>query len=236
MISDLIEMGFVEHEDNFVRLCFSECIDRKVALRKIGELSPESSGKYRGMSDVQLERWCSPLGLEKASQGCFLIPIRPGYAMDLFDRNQSSTDLFVGKIKVLLRWKNVYYKRKSHHRMLNPPARILWYVSGRGHQRITAVSHLDSVEIDFPKTLYRKYRRFRTLDWQDIYQMCNRDPTIDLMALKFSHTFLFREPISLATIETIYQQQGANLIVQSPSRVPPGIFRKLFNHGHPDHS
>ena len=236
MIPDLIEMGFVEHEDNFVRFCFSECIDRKEALRKIGELSPESSVKYRDVSNAQLERWCSPLGLENTEQDYFLIPIRPGYAMSLFDRNQSSTDFFGGKIKVLLRWENVYYKRKSHHRMLKQPARILWYVSGRGHQQIVAVSHLDSVEVDFPKTLYRKYRRFGTLDWQDIYRMCNRDLTVDLMALKFSHTFLFREPISLATIETIYQQQGANLIVQSPSRVPPGIFRKLFNHGYPDHS
>ena len=236
MIPDLIEMGFVEHEGNCVRFCFSECIDRKEALRKIGELSPESSVKYRDVSNAQLERWCSPLGLENTEQDYFLIPIRPGYAMSLFDRNQSSTDFFGGKIKVLLRWENVYYKRKSHHRMLKQPARILWYVSGRGHQQIVAVSHLDSVEVDFPKTLYRKYRRFGTLDWQDIYRMCNRDLTVDLMALKFSHTFLFREPISLATIETIYQKQGANLIVQSPSRVPPGIFRKLFNHGYPDHS
>ena len=236
MIPDLIEMGFVEHEDNFVRFCFSECIDRKVALRKIGELSPESSEKYRGMSDVQLEKWCSPLALENTAQGCFLIPIRPGYAMDLFDRSQSSTDFFGGKIKVLLRWENVYYKRKSHHRMLNPPARILWYVSGRGHQRIVAVSHLDSVEVDFPKTLYRKYRRFGTLHWQDIYRMCNRNLAVQIMALKFSHTFLFRDPISLPTIETIYQRQEVNLILQSPSRVPPGIFRELFIQGYSDHS
>ena len=153
MIPDLIEMGFVEHEDNFVRFCFSECIDRKETLCKIRELSPDSSEKYQSMSNAQLERWCSPLGLENTAQSCFLIPIRPGYAMDLFDRSQSSTDFFGGKIKVLLRWANVYYKRKSHHKMLNPPARILWYVSGRGHQRIVSVSHLDSVEVGSPKML-----------------------------------------------------------------------------------
>ena len=98
MIPDLIELGFVEHEDDFVRFCFSEYIDRKEASRKIGELSPESSVKYRDMPDVQLERWCSPLGLENTSQDYFLIPIRPGYAMNLFDRNQSSDRFF--------RWKN----------------------------------------------------------------------------------------------------------------------------------
>ena len=236
MIPDLIEMGFVEHEENFIRFCFSECIDRKEALRKIGELSPESSVKYRGMSDVQLERWCSPLGLKNTAQGYFLIPIQSGYAMNLFDRNQSSTDLFGGKIKVLLRWDNVYYKKKSHHKMLNPPARILWYVSERGHQRIVAVSHLDGVEVGSPRTLYRKYRRFGTLDWQDIYRMCNRDLAVQLVALKFSHTFLFRDPISLPTIKAIYQQQGVNLILQSPSRVTPGIFRELFIQGYPRRS
>ena len=236
MIPDLIELGFVEHEDDFVRFCFSEYIDRKEASRKIGELSPESSVKYRDMPDVQLERWCSPLGLENTSQDYFLIPIRPGYAMNLFDRNQSSTDLFGGKIKVLLLWENVYYRSKTHHKMLNPPARILWYVSGQGHQQIVAVSHLDSVEVDSPKALYRKYRRFGTLDWQDIYRMCKHDLTAQLMALKFSHTFLFRNRISLETMRAVYQQQGENLTLQSPSRVPPGIFRELFKQGYPGRS
>ena len=236
MIPDLIEMGFVEHENSFFRFCLSEYIDREKALCKIAKLYPESSVKYRNMSNLQLERWCSPLGLEGTEQDYFLIPIRPSYAMDLFDRNQSTADFFGGKIKILLRWENVYYRRKTHHKMLNPPARILWYVSGQGHQQIVAVSHLDSVEVGSPKTLYRKYRRFGTLDWQDIYQMCNRDLAVDLMALKFSNTFLFREPLSLETIRTIYQQQGTNPVWQSPSRIPPEVFQRLFNQGYPDPS
>ena len=233
LIPDLVEMGFVENENHFTRFCLSNHIDREKVLSKIAELSPESVVKYRNMSDLQLEKWCSPLGLKDTTLNYFLIPIKPNYAMDLFDRDQSASDFFGGKIKVLLRWKNVYYRSGTRHRMLKPPARILWYVSGQRHQEIVAISHLDDVEVGSPKALYRKYRRFGTFEWQDIYRTCNGNLSANLMALKFSHTFLFREPISLATMKAIYQKHRMNLVVQSPSRIPPGIFQRLFNQGYP---
>ena len=233
LIPDLIEMGFVEHENHFTRFCLADHIDREKALVKIAELSPESVVKYRNMSDLQLEKWCSPLGLEDTALNCFLIPIKPNYAMDLFDRDQSASDFFGGKIKVLLRWKNVYYRSGTLHRMLKSPARILWYVSGPQHQQIVAVSHLDEAEVGSPKALYRKYRKFGTFEWRDIYRTCNGNLSVDLMALKFSHTFLFREPIPRATMKAIYQEHRTNLVVQSPSRIPPGIFQRLFNQGYP---
>ena len=233
LIPDLIEMGFVEHKNHFARFCLVDHIDREKALFKIAELSPESVVKYRNMSDLQFEKWCSPLGLENTALSFFLIPIKPSYAMDLFDRDQSASDFFGGKIKVLLRWKNVYYRSGTHHRMLKPPARILWYVSGQRHQEVVAISHLDDVEVGFPKTLYRKYRRFGTFEWQDIYRTCNGNLSANIMALKFSHTFLFREPISRVTMKAIYQEHRTNLVVQSPSRIPPGIFQRLFSQGYP---
>ena len=233
LIPDLIEMGFVENENHFARFCLSNHTDRKKTLSRISELSLESIVKYKNMSDFQLERWCSPLGLENTTLDFFLIPIRPSYAMDLFDRDQSASDFFGGKIKVLLRWENVYYRSRTRHKMLKPPARMLWYVSGERHREIVAISHLDDVEIDSPKVLYRKYRRFGTFDWEDILRTCNRDLSVRLMALKFSHTFLFRVPIPLAAMKAVYQEQRTNLVVQSPSRIPPGIFQRLFNQGYP---
>ena len=185
------------------------------------------------MSPLEIERHCSPLGLA-ADQDHFLIPIRPGYAISLFDRYQSANDLFGGKKSVLLRWDNVYYRSsKTCHRMLKPPARILWYVSGY-IKEIIAISHLDTVEIDTPKVLFGKFKKFGILEWKDIYDLCDGDLSKEIMALKFSHTFLFRKPISLDELRGVFKEDRAGLTLQSPSKVPMKTFQKLFRLGFPD--
>ncbi len=233
LIPDLLEMGFIKCNDAFVRFCFSRCLGRKEVLSAISELYPESTSNYRNMSDLDLERVCSPLGLEATDQKCFLIPIRPHYATSLFDRSQSANDLFGGKPSVLLRWDNVYYRSKTHHKMLKPPARILWYVSG-ARQEIIAVSHLDAVEIDTPKVLFNKFKKFGILEWKEVYKLCDGDSSREIMALRFSHTFLFREPVSLDKLRDIFKEDEVGLPLQSPSNVPMKTFRKLFRLGYPD--
>lgn len=231
LIPNLLQMGFIQYNDNFVRFCFSRCLSRKKVLSEVFELCPESIGKYRGMSDLDLERRCSPLVLDSIGQNYFLVPILPGYAMGLIDRHQSAEDLFGGDPNVLLRWNNVYYRKVSHHKMLKAPGRILWRVTGK-RKEIVAVSHLDDVVIDTAKELFRKFKRFGILEWRDLCRMCGGDSSKELMVLKFSHTFLFRKPISLDDIRTVYAKNGAGLSLQSPSKVPPEIFHELFQKGY----
>ncbi|MYK17479.1 GNAT family N-acetyltransferase, partial [Candidatus Poribacteria bacterium] len=215
LIPALLEMGFVECNNNFVRFCFSRCVSRENGLAMISELCPESKRTYQDMSDFELERRCSPLILDSIGENCFLIPILPDYAMGLIDRHQSAEDLFGGDPNVLLRWNNVYYRKVSHHKMLKAPGRILWYASRRKKQ-IIAVSHLDDVVINTAKELFRKFKRFGVLEWRDLYRMCGRDSSKELMVLQFSHTFLFRKPISLDDIRTVYAQNDAGLSLQGP--------------------
>ena len=238
LIPDLLDMGFIKCNSSFIRFCFARFLSRKEVLSEISRLCPESVNKYQDMSDVELERCCSPFGLETTAQKHFLIPIRPGYALSLIDRDQSANDLFGGNPNTLLRWDNVYYRAKTHHKMLEPPARILWYVSGTP-KKIVAISHLDTVEIDTPKVLFRKFRKFGILKWKDLYKLCGGDPSKKIMALRFSHTFLFREPISLGELRNAFEEDnedGVGLTLQSPSKVPVGIFRKLFRLGYPGQS
>ena len=238
LIPDLLDMGFIECNSSFIRLCFARFLSRKEVLSEISRLCPESVNKYQDISDIELERCCSPLGLEATDQKHFLIPIRPGYAISLIDRDQSANDLFGGNPNILLRWDNVYYRAKTHHNMLKPPARILWYVSGIP-KKIVAISHLDTVEIDTPRVLFRKFRKFGILEWKDLYRLCGGDPLKKIMALKFSHTFLFRKPISLDELRDAFKEDNEDrvgLTLQSPSNVPMGIFRKLFRLGYPDQS
>lgn len=231
MIPNLLEMGFTKRNDDFVRFCFPRCLGREDVLSTISELAPESVNNYRGMSDIELERHCSPLSLA-LDQGHFLVPIKPGYAMSLINSSQSSDDLFGGKINVLLRWDHVYYRSKTHYHMLKPPARILWYESGSKRQ-IVAVSHLDAVEIDTPKALFKKFKKLGILEWKDIiFQMCKGDSQKEIMVLKFSHTFPLREPISLDAARTVYKEDGVSLTLQSPSRIPTETFQKLLRLGY----
>lgn len=97
LIPDLLEMGFVDCDGTFIRFCFSSCLDRRTTTGLITELSPESASEYRDMSDLDLERVCSPIVLRDNCVKYFMIPIRPTYAFSLFDRRHSANDLFGGK-------------------------------------------------------------------------------------------------------------------------------------------
>ena len=232
LVPDLLEIGFTKCSDSFVRFCFPRCLNHEEALSAISELCPESINNYRDVSDIELERHCSPLSLA-SDQGYFLVPIKPGYAMSLIDSSQSADDLFGGKTSVLLRWDHVYYRSKTHHHMLKPPARILWYES-KPEKQIVALSHLDAVEIDTPKALFKKFKKFGILKWGEVFQMCKGDPLKKIMVLKFSHTFPFREPISLDAMRTVYQEDEVHLTLQSPSKMPMERFQKLFRLGYPE--
>ena len=231
LVPYLLEMGFVECNNSFVRFCFSRCLSRTEVLSEISKLCPEATNEYQDMSDIELEQRCSPLVLDSTDQNCFLVPIIPVYAMGLIDKYQSAEDLFGGDPNVLLRWNNVYYRKVSHHKMLKAPGRILWYTS-RSKKQIVAISCLDEVIIDSTRELFRTFKKFGVLKWEDLYEMCGRDSSKELMALKFSHTFLFRNPISLDEIRTVYAKSGTRPSLQGPSKVPPETFHELFQKGY----
>ena len=236
LIPDLLETGFTSYQDGFVRFCFSRCLNRNQVSTAISEICPVLESNYQGMSNFELERHCSPLDLMgDADQKHLLIPIRPSYAISLVDRHLSAEDFFGGEIKVLLRWEQVYYRNKTYHKMLKPPARLIWYVSGN-QQKIVALSHLDEVDIGPLKDIYKRFRRFGILKWDDLYEMCEGDVTKQIMALKFSHTFPFRKPLSLDTIRTIYNEDNVGLSLQSPSVIPIETFQKMFRSGYSNQS
>ena len=233
LISDLMDMGFTRHKDTFVKFCFSRCLSRAEVLQEIATLSPGLETEYRDVSDLELERRCAPVSLNVA-QNHFLIPIQAGYALSLIDRQLSSSDMFGGDPTVLLRWENVYYRKVATSRkILRAPGRILWYVS-HSQKEIVAVSHLDEVVIDTAKELLRKFKKFGILRWEELYEMCAGDMSIKLMALRFSHTFVFRKRIPLSQVREVYEEEGRGPNVQSLTSMSASRFQKLFRLGFPD--
>lgn len=224
-------MGFRETESHWSRVTLAQALDRADAHRRIGFLQ---AGLARGMEllpDDRLEAECSPLVVEGACP-CFVVPIRPTFAMGLIDRGQAADDLFGGDPSTLLRWDNVYYRKKTRHRMLQAPARILWYVSGTVGN-IVAVSHLDEVETGGPKELFKKYQRFGVLEWRNLFDMCEGDVTREIMAMRFSRTFMFRHPVSFHQLREILQEDSVGSSLMSPISIPASAFTKIFRTGFP---
>ena len=233
MESDLLEMKFTQRDDGFVRFCISKCFaDRNEALSIISDICPDNLSHYQAMSDNDLEECCSPLSLGN-KENVFLVPIRRGYAISLIDLYQSANDIFGGTPKVLLRWDNVYYSNATRRKMLKAPGRILWYVS-REQKQIVAISRLDEVIKGRPGELYKQFKHLGALEWNDIYKMRDGDISSDIMALRFSHTFLFRKSIPLKEIQRVYKEYSVGLSLQSPLRVPMQVFSKLYRLGYPD--
>ena len=231
LIHSLSYIGFIKCNGDFLRFCFAQYLDRVDALTEIGNLAPEAVEYYQSISAFEFDRRCSPL-LSNANQNCFLVPIRQRYALNLFDRALSAQGLFGGDENLLMRWSNIYYRRNNRHRMFQAPGRILWYVSGT-RKAIVAVSHLDEVVIDIPKELFRRFRKFGTLAWGDLYELCEGDVSKKLMALRFSHTFPLQTEVPLKEIKSVFNEDGIGLSLQGPIRVPCSSLRRLYQLGYP---
>ena len=226
------DFGFIEHGGNLVRFCIPAVLRREEVLHRMESLRPGSSSTYSGMRPGELERRCSPLCLADFEQSFLIIPIRPGYAMNIVDFKRSADDFFGGDPSRLLRPDNVYYRSASTFRNLQPPARIIWYVSGDGS--LAGSSHLDHVEIGPARDIFRKYKKRGTLDRQSVVQIAKGDPEGEVMALSFSDTHQFPKAVSLAKIREIYSgsRNGVQFSPISIRAVSAETFHELFRRGY----
>ena len=221
--AQLARLGFTESDDGrFVRDCPAHITSRSNLLAKVHP-------RHRHAEPIELERACSPVALEDGGLECLMVPIKPGYARSLFDTRQAAYDLFGADKSVLLRFQNVYFRKNSHHHMIQAPARILWYVSDS--VGVVATSHLDNVQIGPPKDIFRDNRRLGALGWSEIQEMCSGGTVRDIMALEFSHSCPFRSPVDHTSLKRIYSRHSRKLVVQSPSRVPRAVFHDIFRSG-----
>ena len=226
------DFGFVEHGESLVRFCIPAVLRRNEVLDRMESLRPGSTSAFSGMEQGELERRCSPLCLADFEQSFLIIPIRPGYAVNIVDFMRSADDLYGGDPSRLLRPDNVYYRSAGAFRNLEPPARILWYVSGDG--LIAGSSHLDSVEIGPAKDMFRKHQKQGTLDRRSVVQIAKGDPEGEVMALSFSDTHPFPRRVSLNEIREIYCDLGigTQFSPMSIRTVSAEIFHELFKRGH----
>jgi len=160
----------------------------------------------------------------------YIIPIKPGYAMSLFDEDASAEDMFGGIPETFTRWDNTYYRSNTMQYALRAPGRIFWHVSGG--TGIVAISHLDAVEVGLPKKLFSKNKKRGILNWREVYNLCKHDTNIEIMALNFSCTFQFRQSIKLDQIRKIFRKhQSSNFNPVSAIRISKEIAEDLYEAG-----
>ncbi|MGD1932349.1 MAG: hypothetical protein ACFB12_25930 [Leptolyngbyaceae cyanobacterium] len=96
---------------------------------KIGNFNASDKNIFQNpIIAADIEKSFYPLKVVDANLPSYIIPIRPGWAEEFVDEKLANLLLFGAKRDLMMRREMVYY-RASKPKILEAPARILWYVS-----------------------------------------------------------------------------------------------------------
>ena len=183
----------------------------------------------------RLEKMMWPLKVREAGIPCFVVPIQPRWATELFDQSLAETTLFGANPKLAMKAENAYYRAPRPGQPC-APARILWYVSGDkafpGTQAIRASSCVDDVMIGSPNVVFRRFRRLGVYQWSDVKSIADNSKTNEVMGFQFSGTEAFEVPIHFADLQHDLLNSGAKQSqFQSPLRVKEEFFLEVYHRG-----
>lgn len=189
-------------------------LDRESALRVEKRIWP---GKMRG-------------SLEN-----YIIPIKPKWAMHLFDEGLARGELFGAIEHLALSYENVYY-RGAVPKVVTSPSRVLWYVSDdksfAGSKRLRACSLVSEVSIGTAKELYTIYKRLGVYEWKDILKTAHGNAKNKVMAIQFANTELFRNPLTRDAVDRVVKRfLGTTPPLSTALRIPEECFFKLYEIG-----
>lgn len=187
-----------------------------------------SSKKISDIADLERMLW--PVKIIGTNLPVFIIPIKPEWAKNLFDEHMASQYLF-GLSDLILNAEMVYYRAKKPSGLI-APARILWYASNKKDHpeagSIRAVSMLEEVDIGTAKQLYSKYRRLGVYKWKDVLGVAKNDFERQIMALRFSNTYMLDRPLYWRELKAVLQKFGKKTTLQSPLRIAEDIFSMIL--------
>jgi hypothetical protein len=211
----------------------SKLITSLISMSQVADSARMKLESFINKVDINpslLEEVFWPAKIADTDVPTYLIPIKPVWALHLFDEGLASEDLWGADPTRHFNIENVYYRSATPIRMA-PGSRLLWYVSsGGGSKRVSqirACSRLIETEVGPAKDLFRKYKRLGIYEWDNLMKMTGNDPKSDIMALRFYQTEYFRSPIDLKDF-SIY---GINGQPFSPKFVSNDQFMKIYRYG-----
>ncbi|MHB1210131.1 MAG: PIN domain-containing protein [Acidimicrobiales bacterium] len=187
------------------------------------------SGTFSPSLEAELEQRFWPMKIRGASLPTFMVPIRAAFAKELFDSRLSQESLF-RQMELGIFREQVYYRSPLPSGGIEAPARLLWYVKQQpgitGSGMIRACSYLFEVNVDRPRTLFRRNSRLGVYNISDVEGVAKRGLA---MALRFGLTEELRFPVPLKVAKAIASSKGClNMQLQSPWRLPDGLFEGIY--------
>ena len=245
--SALYESGFVQSPSFWLKLNLYGSLKRAEAAAQIIELDkcPELHGQGaiewatmiesldpNSTEDIRAdERRLWPVKLSDVNIPCYIVPIQPHWAAELFDDVLASQALFNRRDDLAMNTEAVYY-RSARGISMQVPARILWYVSDVEHlggvKSIRACSYLDEVVIGTPKELYRKFKRLGVFEWQQVFEIAGGNTSTKIMAIRFSQTQLLHSPVPFDRVQSLLDKPNQ---FQGPVQITPEVFVKIYVEG-----
>ncbi|GAA3934447.1 GNAT family N-acetyltransferase [Chitinophaga oryziterrae] len=246
-ISILESYGFYPHKKGYIKgvynkICPIQNLESELsdAVKHIPQLSlaltkfkDELSETAIILNTYFLERQLWPLKVMDTEIPCFIIPIKPAYARELFDAKAAKQDLFGSQPQLIWNKENVYYRNLKPN-IEKFPARILWYASqdGQSSRQMSLVcsSYLDEIIIGPAKDLFKKYDKFGVYSWdKHIKPLAQNDPYKDIKILRFSNSEPFENVVTYKKIKEILKSRGEkDNNFQSPLRITASTYIELY--------
>lgn len=233
---DKIDEGWIKAVSNMMIGSYEiEKVDNKFINSFLIERLKTIEGIEKIRLLIEIERKLFPLKFSDLDIPCYIIPIKPHWAGQLFDPYISGATLFGADEKRMWNYENVYY-RSTRPITEVAPARILWYASAdkksSRKQAIIASSYLDEVMTDKPKILFQKNKHYGIYEWKNIYDLCNNNIENPIRALRFSGTEVFISPVKLSSIREIFTANGRpSNTFASPVKIDSNIFNQIYQAG-----
>jgi predicted nucleic acid-binding protein/predicted GNAT family acetyltransferase len=198
------------------------------SLAKIIDTIPDDDDKAIKLLEIERHIW--PAKLLDAGVPCFIVPIKPEWALQLFDADIGNQDL-LGASELVFNRELVYYRSKRPG-VLKVPGRILWYVSSNssyeGTGQIRACSYVDEVTVGKPKDLYKKYRRLGIYQWKNVIETAKDNLDQEIMAITFSDTHLLEHPLEWKIFQKVLKSHSVKTNLQSPVKIKSDVFKELY--------
>jgi GNAT superfamily N-acetyltransferase len=184
---------------------------------------------------AQVERALWPAKIIGTGLPCFIVPIQPRWAKDLFDTNFADRMLFGADPQLTMNPENAYY-RASRPRVLSAPGRVLWYVSQdkayHGSMAIRACSYVDEVAIAKPKDAFRRSQRLGVYTWKDVFKVANEDLEQEIMVFRFNKTELFKRPVAWKRVQEVLRKHiGKESQLMTAVEISETCFLDLYGLG-----
>jgi GNAT superfamily N-acetyltransferase len=178
---------------------------------------------------AELERRWWPLKLIDSELESWIVPIRQVFSSELLGEPRG---LFTRESGLGLSREHVYY-RSPTAATPEPPARILWYMSGSAGRGIApaaviACSSLDDVIVGTPDELFTRFHHLGV--WQ-LDKIAGAARNGKVQGLRFSNTEVFAHPVPLKRLRELEREHHTQLVAPSPRRISRERFATLYKEG-----